>query len=261
MQEPGSGQEDGLDALELRTRLEAREDHVRELHDELARARLAADEAAAAREAQETRAGELEAERDALVERLRGLEGEGRQRWRRREKHERRSDRMEREISRLEGEVERGKAALEEARRDARELRKTLEERDPEVSQLRATVEALEEQLEEEYEARRSLANPQNRLRAGIEVFNDSEKLRVVNSISKSFGRPEVFAALEDGEEPPVSLTFAWRDMTWQTYHANPGLEVEEPRVYLHGSGDDMPEDYGSPNASIGPDGRVRLGF
>lgn len=261
MQEPESGRENGVDLVEMRARLDAREDHVRALHDELARARLAADEAVAARKAQETRAGELEAERDALAERLRGLEGEGRQRWRRREKHERRSERMEREIARLEGELERGKAALEESRREARDLRKRLEERDPEISRLRATVEALEEQLEEEYEARRSLANPQNRLRAGIEVFNDSEQLRVVHSISKSFGRPEVFASLEDGEEPPVSLTFAWRDMTWQTYHANPGLEVEEPRVYLHGSGDDMPEDHGPPNASIGSDGWVRLGF
>lgn len=253
--------ENGLDVAEMRAKFEAREDHVRELYEELARARLAADEAAAARDARETRAGELEAEREALAERLRGLEGEGRQRWRRREKHERRSDRMEREISRLEGEVERGNRALEEARREARDLRRRLEERDPEISQLRVTVEALEEQLEEEYAARRSLADPQNRLRAGIEVFNDSEKLRVVNSISKSFGRPDVFAALEEGEEPPVVLTFAWRDMTWQTYHANPGLEVEEPRVYLHGSGDDMPEDYGPPNASIGPNGRVGLGF
>ncbi len=271
--------ENRLGAGELRARLDAREDHVRELYDELAQARLVADEASAAREAREARVEELEDERDNLAERVREMEGEGRWRLRRRGQHERRLERLEREVGRLEGEVERrdqmlrrSDEGLREARSEAKnnlrrgeetreELRRRLEERDEEVSELRGTIDALEGQLDEEYEARRSLAGAQNRLRAGIEVFNGSEQLRVVNSISKSFGRPEVLAALEDGQEPPVALTFVWRDMTWQTYHANPGLEVEEPRVYLHGSGDDLPEGYGSPNAHIEPGGRVSLGL
>jgi hypothetical protein len=71
-----------------------------------------------------------------------------------------------------------------------------------------------------------------------------------------------VHVALEDGEEPAVILTFTWQGVSWQAYSANPGLAVEEPRVYLHSIGEDLSGvDRKPPNARIGPGGRVLLGL
>ena len=57
-------------------------------------------------------------------------------------------------------------------------------------------------------------------------------------------------------------LTFTWQDITRQTYHANPGLGVEEPRVYLAGAVEDLSGvERKPPNARLGPDGTVMLGL
>jgi ribonuclease Y len=68
--------------------------------------------------------------------------------------------------------------------------------------------------------------------------------------------------ALDRGEEPAVLLTFTWQGYTWQTYAADPGLAVEEPRVYLKDAGEDLSGvNRQLPNARVGPGGRVVLGL
>lgn len=283
----GMGEEDP--GMKLRLRLEARERYVRELHDEAAVLRVAADEAAARVEAGEQRVRDLEEDRARLREEVRRYEEEERRRRRRREGQDRRMVRLEREIERREDEIERLRklldrkegefdlygreaedmvsrkdVALEDSLRRVEGLERDLEEREAEGSELRATIAELRAELELEYELRRRMAEPANRLRAGIDLFNDSEHARSVAATSKSLGPPEVRVDLEAGNEPPVVLTFVWRGdapVRW-TYRSNPGLAVEEPRVYLSESVDGA-EDHRRepPNARLGPDGRVLLGL
>jgi hypothetical protein len=40
------------------------------------------------------------------------------------------------------------------------------------------------------------MAEPENRLQAGIDLFNESEHLQSISSISKSFGQPEIHVTL-----------------------------------------------------------------
>jgi ribonucrease Y len=267
--------------------LEAKDRHIKEVYDELAAARLAADEAVARAEADELRVEDLEEERERLKERSRAFEEEERTRRRRRESQDRRATRLEREIERREteigrlrgmleekeGEMEahdreareevfRKDAALEEALRRVEGLERDLEEREDEAAGLRDTVDELRAELDLEREHRRRMTEPANRLRLGIELFNDSEHLQAVDSVSKSLGQPEVHVALGDGDEPPVILTFTWRDITWRTYAANPDFAVEEPRVYQMGAGEDLSGvEREASNAHIGPGGRVLLGL
>ncbi|MDP8926116.1 MAG: hypothetical protein M3M97_04220 [Actinomycetota bacterium] len=275
------------DSDSLQRQLEAKDRHIKELYDELAAARLAADEAVARAEADELRVEDLEEERERLKERLRAFEEEERTRRRRREGRDRRAARLEREIERRETEigrlrgmleekegemeahdreareeVSRKGAALEEALRRVEGLERDLEEREDEAAGLRDTVDELRAELDLEREHRRRMTEPANRFRMGIELFNDSEHLQAVGSVSKSLGQPEVHVTLGDGDEPPVILTFTWRDITWRTYAANPGLAVEEPRVYQVGAGEDLSGvEREASNAHIGPGGRVLLGL
>jgi ribonucrease Y len=282
----GSGAE-VADPDGLQRQLEAKDRHIKEVYDELAAARLAADEAVARAEADELRVEDLEEERERLKERSRAFEEEERTRRRRRESQDRRATRLEREIERREteigrlrgmleekeGEMEahdreareevfRKDAALEEALRRVEGLERDLEEREDEAAGLRDTVDELRAELDLEREHRRRMTEPANRLRLGIELFNDSEHLQAVDSVSKSLGQPEVHVALGDGDEPPVILTFTWRDITWRTYAANPDFAVEEPRVYQMGAGEDLSGvEREASNAHIGPGGRVLLGL
>jgi ribonuclease Y len=147
--------------------------------------------------------------------------------------------------------------ALQDALRRVDGLEKDLEERGGEILGLQTTVETLRGDLEAERELRGRLADPANRLRAGIDQFNDSEQRRLMNALSRTLGQPEVYVELDEGEEPPALLTF-----TWQTYSADPGPDVEEPRVYLKGTGEDLSGvDRKPPNARVGPGERVMLGF
>ena len=277
-----------LEDDDFRRRLAAKDRHIRELYDELAAARLAADEAGAKVEAGELRVRDLEEERDRLGERLREFEEEERRRRRRREGQDRRVARLEREIERREESIrnledlleekenelvaqsrEAGSAAarkdvaLDDALRRIEGLERDLEEREEEVAELRATNEEMRARLDREYELQRRMAEPANRLRAGIDLFNGSRELQEVASISKSLGQPEVHVALGgEGGEPPVILTFTWSGVTWRTYAANPGLAVEEPRVYQTGAGEDLAGvEREPPNAHVGPGGRVALGL
>ena len=272
----------------LRRRLWAKDRHVRELYDELAASRLAADEARARLEAGEVRVRDLEEERERLRERLREFEEEERVRRRRREGQDRRAARLEREIERREDDVRRledllarredemsvhgreaqsaasrKEVALEDALRRIEGLERDLEGREDEVAGLRATIDQVRAELDLEYELRRRMAEPANRLRAGIDLFNESEYLQEIGSVSKSLGRPEVHVALDrDGDEPPVILTFTWGNITWRTYVSNPGLAVQEPRVYLEDAGEDLSGVQHEPsNAHVGAGGRVILGL
>ena len=283
------GEEDGSeDAGELRRRLEARKGHLKELYDELSGLKLAADEARVRAEAGRTHVQELEEDRARLRARISELEEEERRRRRRREGQDRRVARLGRELERRDAEIQRlellleertgeiaayGReakdvvsrkdVALEEALRRIEGLERDLEGRESVVADLRGTIERLRAELDLEYELRRRMAEPENRIRAGIDLFNESEHLRSVGSISKSLGSPEVHVSLDyEADEPPVILTFTWQGITWQGYAANPGIAVEEPRVYQTGAGEDLSGvDYAPPNARVGPGGRVFLGL
>jgi ribonuclease Y len=272
---------------ELGARLRMREVRLRELHEELAALRLAADEARAFREAGEERVRRLEEERGRLKERIRTLEERLRDGRRDREGYERRLGRLQRELERREAEISRRggiirrrEQEMESLRREAGELvarkdralqdalrrvvglERDLEERENEIQRLRQEIEGLEERLERERELRRRLAEPANLLRAGIELFNESGHLRTVGSLSRTLGPPEVHVELEEGGEPAVLLTFTWQGISWQTYAANPHPDVEEPRVYLKSAGEDLSGvETKPPNARIGPGGKVLLGL
>ncbi len=278
---------EAADPDEFRRRFEAKDRYIQELHDELAIARVAADEARARTEAGELRARDLEEERARLRERVRGFEEEERERRRRREGQDRRVARLERELERRESDIRhledlleeneevlaeqsrearettsRKEAAFEEALRRIEGLERDLEEREVEVAELKAAVDEARAELDLEYDLRRRISEPENRLRAGIKLFNDSEHHEEVASISKSLGQPEVRVSLGEGDEPPAILTFTWRDITWRTYNANPGLAVEEPRVYLEAAGEDLSGVRREPsNAHVDSGGRVLLGL
>lgn len=275
------------DPEELRARLVIKDNHIRELYEEITTSRLAADEARASKSAGEGHIESLERERDRLKQRVRDLEEEVRDRRHRRESFERQVARLERELKRKDGEIshrdyllERRAEQMEAANRRAEELasrkdlalqdtlrlveglERDLEEREGEISNLRATIETLREELESERELRERLADPANRLRAGIDLFNESEQRRSMNALSRTLGQPEVHVELDEGEEPAALLTFTWQGVTWQTYSADPGVAVEEPRVYLKSAGEDLSGvDRRPPNAHVGPGERVVLGL
>jgi DNA repair exonuclease SbcCD ATPase subunit len=281
------GRGEGPELEELRAKLGIKDNRIRELYEEITASRLAADEARASREAGEGHIEALERERARLRERIRDLEEELRGRRRRREGLERQIARLERELARKDGEISRRDYLLErradeleaarretegvssrkdEALRDAvrrvEGLERDLEEREGEISRLQSTVDSLRDELESERELHRRLADPANRLRAGIDIFNESEGRDAMNALSRTLGRPEVHVALDEGEEPPALLTFTWQGVTWQTYAADPGPAVEEPRVYLKSAGEDLSGvDREPPNARVGPGGRVVLGL
>jgi len=279
--------EETADPEELKARLGIKNNHIRELFEQITASRLAADEARATKEASEGHIADLERERARLKERIRGLEEEARGRWRRREGLERQVARLRRELERKDGEIARRdylldrraeeievlsqeseelaarkEGALEDALRRIEGLERDLEEREHKITELRATIEELRGDLEVEYELRERLAEPANRLRAGIDLFNDSEQRRSMNSLSRTLGQPEVHVDLDDGQDPAVLLTFTWQGVTWQTYAANPSLAVEDPRIYLKSAGEDLSGvDRQPPNARVGPGGRILLGL
>jgi ribonuclease Y len=283
----GDALEETSDPEELKARLGIKDNHIRELFEQITASRLAADEARASREVSEGHIAALERDRTRLKERIRDLEEEARGRRKRRESLERQVTRLRRELERKDGEIARRdylldrraeeievlreeseeltarkEGALEDALRRIEGLERDLEEREHKIAELRSTVEELRADLDAEYELREHLAEPANRLRAGIDLFNDSEQRRSMNSLSRTLGQPEVHVDLDEGQEPPVLLTFTWQGVTWQTYAANPGLAVEDPRVYLKGAGEDLSGvDRRPPNARVGPGGRVLLGL
>jgi chromosome segregation ATPase len=282
-----TGREEITDSDELRARLGIKDNRIRELYEEITAFRLAADEARASKAAGEEHIEALERECAKLKERVRDLEEETRDRRLRREGSARQIARLERELERKEGEIShrdyllerreeqmeaagqraeelasRKDLALQDALRRVDGLERDLEEREEEISDLNTTIEVLRGDLEAERELRGRLADPANRLRAGIDLFNDSSQRNSMNSLSRTMGQPEVHVELDRGDEPPALLTFTWQGVTWQTYVADPGPGVAEPRVYLKNAGEDLSGvDRKPPNARVGPGDRVVLGL
>jgi hypothetical protein len=119
------------------------------------------------------------------------------------------------------------------------------------------------EELEMALESLRSLSEPERRLRDGLALFNTSEHARAVASISKALGLPRVHAGLAGDPPGKPVLTFVWGDMAWRRYVSDPTEGVEEPRVYLTGTGDDPAEIEAperEPNARMDAEGRLMLG-
>jgi ribonuclease Y len=169
---------------------------------------------------------------------------------------------MEADKQRAEELASRKDLALQDALRRVEGLERDLEEREGEISNLHSTIEALRGDLETELELRGRLADPANRLRAGIDLFNESGQRSSMIALSRTMGQPEVHVGLDDGDEPPALLTFTWQGVTWQTYVSDPGPGVEEPRVYLMSAGEDLSGvDRKPPNARVGPGDRVVLGL
>jgi ribonucrease Y len=275
------------DPEELTARLGMKDNRIRELYEEISAFRLAADEARASKEAGKEHIEALERECANLKERVRDLEEATRGRRRRREDSDRQIARLERELERKQGEIShrdsllerrteqleaasqraeelasRKDLALQDALRRVDRLERDLEEREGEISNLHSTIEALRGDLEAELELRGRLADPANRLRAGIDLFNESSQRNSMNSLSRTMGKPEVHVELDRGDEPPALLTFTWQGVTWQTYVSDPGPGVEEPRVYLKSAGEDLSGvDRKPPNARVGPGDRVVLGL
>jgi chromosome segregation ATPase len=282
-----TGREEITDPEELRARLGIKDNRIRELYDEITAFRLAADEARASRAAGEEHIETLERECAKLKERVRDLEEETRDRRLRKESSARQIARLERELERKEGEIShrdyllerreeqmeaagqraeelasRKDLALQDALRRVDGLERDLEEREEEISDLNTTLEVLRGDLQAERELRGRLADPANRLRAGIDLFNESSQRNSVNSLSRTIGQPEVHVELDAGDEPPALLTFTWQGVTWQTYVSDPAPGVQEPRVYLKSAGEDLSGvDRKPPNARVGPGDRVVLGL
>lgn len=281
----GTGELEELE--ELRGRLRGKENTIRELHGELAKSRLAADESQAESESSEGRIEALERERTSLLERVDVLEDELSERRHSREASSRRTESLSREVERLTEEVShrdhllkmaeqemeglasqsrslvsRKEGALEDALRRVAGLERDLEEREVRLLEMEAGLDEARMKLEEERSERERLSEPANRLRAGLEVFNESRHRETVMTLSRTLGQPRVHVGLGRGEEPPALLEFTWRGVSWRHFAANPGLAVEEPRVYVTSSGEDLSGvDERPPNAHVGPGGRILLGL
>lgn len=107
----GSGR-DAEESVELKARLRARERHLEELHDELAKARLEADEQRAARVAAEERVRALERRASVLDKRVRYYQREERARSGVSRREQRRARRLGRALDRREAEKLRLKERL-----------------------------------------------------------------------------------------------------------------------------------------------------
>jgi hypothetical protein len=82
--------------------------------------------------------------------------------------------------------------------------------------------------------------------------------------MSKALGLPKVHVGADGGPDSPTRkpvVTFVWDDMAWRRYVSDPTEGVDEPRVYLIGTGDD-PQDIKclEPNARMDARGRLILG-
>ncbi len=107
----GSGR-DAAESIELKARLRVRERHLEELHDELAKARLEADEQRAARVAAEERVRALERRASVLDKRVRYYQREERARSGVSRREQRRARRLGRALDRREAEKLRLKERL-----------------------------------------------------------------------------------------------------------------------------------------------------
>ena len=155
------------------------------------------------------------------------------------------------------------KVALEDVEAQNILPEKKIEDLEARLSEAREESRRNAEELQRALESLDRLSDPARRLREGIALFNESEHARTVASISKAFGLPRVHAALDDTPPGRPTLTFLWGDMAWRRYVSDPTVGVEEPRVYLTGTGEDPAEVEASsrqPNARMDSRGRLMIG-
>jgi hypothetical protein len=157
----------------------------------------------------------------------------------------------------LEGRLEEADAARLVAEERAADLEARLRQAEEENRRRARELEKAREGLEE-------VSNPEQRLRSGISLFNASDHTRTVASISKALGLPRVHVSADGGPDSmtrkPV-ITFIWEEMAWRRYVSDPTEGVEEPRVYLIGTGNDPDEiKHPEPNARMDARGRLILG-
>ena len=140
------------DPDEIRRRLEAKDQYIQELHEELAVARVTADEARARAEAGELRVRKLEEDRGQLREKVRRFEEEERGRRRRREGQDRRVARLERELERRENDIRHLEDLLEENEEvladQSREAQEATSRKDAALDEALRRIEGLERDLE-----------------------------------------------------------------------------------------------------------------
>jgi chromosome segregation ATPase len=138
-----------------------------------------------------------------------------------------------------------------------------IEDLEARLSEAREESRRNAEALQRALERLDRLSDPSRRLREAITLFNESEHASTVASISKAFGLPRVHATLDDTASGTPTLTFLWGDMAWRRYVSDPTEGVEEPRVYLTGTGEDPAEVEASskqPNARMDSKGRLMIG-
>jgi hypothetical protein len=226
----------------------------------------------AAEEELERRLTEGEEERERLEDRIAELEDaleewgtleaelrEALEEGRARDENRQRGDGLAgRPAEDLEGRLEEADAARFLAEERAADLETRLREAEEENRRHARELRKVQESL-------KKVSDPEQRLRAGISLFNASEHTRTVASISKALGLPKVHVGSGGGfgSPPKPVVTFVWGEMAWRRYVSDPTEGVEEPRVYLIGAGDD-PSDVRrpelEPNARMDAQGRLILG-
>jgi prefoldin subunit 5 len=188
-------------------------------------------------------------------------------------------DELEAEVASLRSKTERREPSLAngssreppegpEERLDELDAERVLSEE--RISDLEARLREAEEEsrrnaeeLERALESLRRLSEPERRLRDGLALFNTTEHAHAVASISKALGLPRVHAGLAGDPPGKPVLTFVWGDTAWRRYVSDPTEGVEEPRVYLTGTGDDparLETPNREPNARMDAQGRLTLG-
>ncbi|MGB3634655.1 MAG: hypothetical protein WA982_11490, partial [Rubrobacteraceae bacterium] len=148
-------------------------------------------------------------------------------------------------------------------RPDTESIDERVRELEARLQESRAESRRNAEELQRAKEKLRQLSDPEHRMRGGISAFNASEHARHVASISKSLGLPKVHAGMDEEANKPI-FSFVWEELAWRRYVAEPAEDLQEPRVYLLGGGDD-PEELGElgqwePNARIDARGKLILG-
>ena len=159
---------------------------------------------------------------------------------------------------------------LEDALKGSPSLRREKAVLEAENNRLEGSVRDLESRLRETLDENERLAarigrlsEPGQMLRAGIELFNSSEHPRVVSSISKALGPPDVHVGLDDGTVGKPEITLVWGEFSWRRYAVDLTGGAEELRVYLVATGDEplTEGEAQSPNARADERGRITMGI
>ena len=159
---------------------------------------------------------------------------------------------------------------LEDALKGSMALRRERAVLESENVRLEERIRGLESRLDETLDENERLkgrlgrlSEPGRMLRAGVELFNASEHPRVVSSISKALGPPDVHVGLGGGTPGTPEITLSWGEFSWRRYATDLTEGVEGPLVYLVATGDEplAGEEAPVPNARADERGRVTMGI